>query len=186
MSEVSGGHPQTGRASHRIDAKTDRELARYLTGPPEQVKVRTTTRYNIVTTTKLYGGMRWGKHSWNSPNVKRVNAKSKTEAENILTNKFLGDFNVYYPERKIIKTTQDHYEPIYADPVTTAMDFDGNVWVANRGYGTVVKILHEGGYDSNENGLIDTSENILKEILKEIEKEFCDPTRCEIYACRSA
>jgi hypothetical protein len=45
-------------------------------------------------------------------------------------------------------------------PSRTAVDFDGNCWVANRafgGQGSVVKILLSGGIDRNHNGVIDTS-----------------------------
>lgn len=45
-------------------------------------------------------------------------------------------------------------------PSRTAVDKDGNCWVANRafgGQGSVVKILESGGVDRNGNGVIDTS-----------------------------
>lgn len=45
-------------------------------------------------------------------------------------------------------------------PSRTAVDEDGNCWVANRAFGlqgTVVKIMAAGGVDRNGNGMIDTS-----------------------------
>lgn len=46
------------------------------------------------------------------------------------------------------------------DPSRTAVDKDGNCWVANRGNGTVVKVAVTGGIDRNNNGIIDTSSDI--------------------------
>ncbi len=47
-----------------------------------------------------------------------------------------------------------------ASPSRTAVDKDGNCWVANREDGTVVKIAMDGGVDKNNNGKIDTSKDL--------------------------
>lgn len=44
----------------------------------------------------------------------------------------------------------------YSDPSRTAVDKDGNCWVANRGNGTVLKVAMFEGVDRNGNGKIDT------------------------------
>ena len=48
-------------------------------------------------------------------------------------------------------------------PSRTAVDGEGNVYVANRGFGRiggVMKILRDGGIDRNNNGTIDTSSDV--------------------------
>ncbi|MFZ5988016.1 MAG: prenyltransferase/squalene oxidase repeat-containing protein [Bacillota bacterium] len=45
-------------------------------------------------------------------------------------------------------------------PSRTAVDKDGNCWVANRVQGTVLKVAMTGGIDRNGNGVIDTSRDV--------------------------
>ncbi len=48
-------------------------------------------------------------------------------------------------------------EDFYPQPASTAIDLNGDVWVANRGYGLITKFSNDHAIDRNNNGIIETS-----------------------------
>jgi|GEM_PF-4022078 len=140
----------------KIDTDEGLEIARYKTGP------QILEQHNNSAT--------------NVPNVQRyLTSQSKHLDMNKVGRSRVVNFNALKVPRgekfniNISKTTKhtttSHYENIKysyllsAEPTATAVDYDGNVWVANSGQGSVIKILANGGYDFNQNGKIDTCWN---------------------------
>ena len=156
----------------KLDTQTGRELGRYYTGPPDYNVARYTTHRYVNYETKWYCGARLpyvvpkyrDKIGYKDRQVIHT-TKTGKEAWRVLRSKrdiAYKHADLYVTKPVIREVTEKYYETIRPYPIATAMDFEGNVWVANRGYATVIKILNEGGFDSNENERIDTSKNISK------------------------
>jgi len=160
----------------KLDTQTGRELGRYYTGPPEPAEryiIHRVTEYEDREIGHVWhrkrGQMKMNRHK--DTNTKRIYYTSGP-LHTALTKERLEQIPGWKDRDKYDEIIIRHVRPVTKEvkkkyyitpyPSATAMDFEGNVWVANRGYGTVIKILNEGGFDSNENERIDTSKNISK------------------------
>ena len=135
----------------KLDTETGEELGRYFVGPPDYT-VAQYARYRIIEkrskrVTKRIGGKPELKlYFLPTPNVPLPNPKVGMPI------KMRKRRNKQPNNARLREFYEKYYETVRPWPTATAMDLDGNVWVANLGYGTVVKILNEGGIDSNYNG----------------------------------
>ena len=143
---------QEGTVS-KVDTKTGRELGRYRTGPEKYTEYR---RHLFIAEEKI--PHRWfvvgpppewhGEYGvFRHPDLKEP-LKYKIQ---------LGILS-YTTKENVIKEIERPYE-VRPEPVAMAVDLERNVWVANRGDGTVVKVLDRLGCDFNGNGEVDTCED---------------------------
>ncbi len=140
----------------KLNTQTGTVLGCYFTGPPTITVSHNTTRREYYDERVV-------------PQQKNIKRKSNLIYRPIKLRWFQPPSRIKtnYKRRKLpkkpelsrmIPVSETYYETITPHPVATAMDLEGNCWVVNREYGTVVKILHEGGVDDNHNGRIDTSQ----------------------------
>ena len=147
----------------KLDTRTGWELARYRTGPADYTETVCRKRIGIGIVRKqrmpTWVSSKSGYRPYRYPIRSHIRIPPRPMRRKPTSPKRVEKKPIPVKLGRVVVTEQQNVT-ISPRPCAAAVDLDGHVWVANRGTGTVVKILNEGGIDSNENGVIETCTNI--------------------------